>query len=316
MDRDPESDARDLVQVRWPSARWAVLTGSVVTHHRTAGSDLDIVVLVDDGQLDDAGPAVPYRESLLFRGWPVELFVHDVASLDHYLGIELAARKPSLHRMLAQGVTLTGDAAEAAVVRRRCATVLHGGPSPLTTKERNRLRYGLTDLLDDLAHSVDPAETAALAATLWLAIADAACAAAGHWTGRGKWAARELRDLDPATADAWLAARDDLAAVAALAGGCSTARVVRSSTGSGRRASVPGRPPPLPAGVGHPNTGRQPSGGSFCSVPSTSAKRSPRSAMRSPMVRIVQRSGASVGSSSSSHSIGTETGAPAAGRGL
>ena len=44
--------------------------------------------------------------------------------------------------------------------------------------------------------------------------------------------------------------------------------------------------------------------------------RSPRSARRAPIVRMVKPSGRSAGSSSSSQSIGADTGAPAAGRGL
>lgn len=42
---DPLADARDLVAARFPDATWAVLTGSVLGPHRTAGSDLDIVVM-------------------------------------------------------------------------------------------------------------------------------------------------------------------------------------------------------------------------------------------------------------------------------
>ena len=65
---DALTDARDLVAERFPDATWAILTGSVLGPDRTAGSDLDIVVLREQ----EPG----YRESLYFRGWPVELFVH------------------------------------------------------------------------------------------------------------------------------------------------------------------------------------------------------------------------------------------------
>jgi hypothetical protein len=42
---DPLTTAGDLVADRFPRATWATLTGSVLGPHRTAGSDLDIVVL-------------------------------------------------------------------------------------------------------------------------------------------------------------------------------------------------------------------------------------------------------------------------------
>ena len=93
---DPVSAARDLVTARFPDATWAILTGSVLNPHRTAGSDLDIVVA------HEAGPR--YRESLHFRGWPVELFVHTPQRLAETLARELTDRKPTTHRMLAGGV--------------------------------------------------------------------------------------------------------------------------------------------------------------------------------------------------------------------
>ncbi|GAA0497875.1 nucleotidyltransferase [Paractinoplanes deccanensis] len=201
---EPLDAARELVAERFPDASWALLTGSVVNAYRTAGSDLDIVVV------REAGDA--YRESLRFRGWPVELFVHTPARLAEFLSRELADRKPSTHRMLAHGVVLTGDPGD---LPQRCARVLADGPPPLSAAERDRLRYGLTDLLDDLRHATDPGEHAVIAATLWMAAARAATAFAGRWVSSGKWALRDLRELDPALAERWLASRDDPAQVAA-----------------------------------------------------------------------------------------------------
>lgn len=201
---DPLNDARDLVTERFPDAAWAMLTGSVLTEHRTAGSDLDIVVV------RDTGPG--YRESLHFRGWPVELFVHTPPLLDGFLQRELADRKPSTHRMLAAGQPLIGDPGD---LPARCARVLAEGPPPLTRAERDELRYGLTDVLDDHRHATDPGERSVIAATLWFQTAQAALASAGRWVSSGKWLAREMRELDPALAARWLAARDDPAAFSA-----------------------------------------------------------------------------------------------------
>lgn len=195
---DPLAAATALVDERFPHATWAMLTGSVLGPHRTPGSDLDIVVLQDR----DAG----YRESLYFRGWPAELFVHTPQQLARYLERELAARKPSTHRMLAHGVPLLGDPGD---LPARCARVLADGPAPLTGAERERVRYGLTDAIDDLTHAADPGERAVIATALWIESARAALAFAGRWLSHAKWLLRELRELDPALADAWLQARDD-----------------------------------------------------------------------------------------------------------
>ena len=201
---DPLTDARDLVTDRFPGATWALLTGSVLGPHRTAGSDLDIVVLVPDGP--------GYRESSYFRGWPVELFVHTPDALAGFLASELAGRKPSTHRMLATGVPLLGDPGD---LPARCARVLAEGPPPLTGAERDRLRYALTDLLDDHTHAVDAGERLVIAAMLWTETARAALAFAGRWLSGGKWLLRELRASDAALAERWLAARDDPAPLAA-----------------------------------------------------------------------------------------------------
>jgi hypothetical protein len=199
---DPVDVARELVRDRFPNAGWAMLTGSVVGPHRTAGSDLDIVVL------DETDPG--HRESLRHQGWPVEFFVHTEERLTVFLARELAKRKPSTHRMLAQGVVLTGDPGD---LPARCARVLADGPGPLSPAERDRLRYGLTDGLDDLRHATDPGERTVIAASLWTGAAEAFLSLAGRWVSGGKWLLRELREQDPSFAARWLAARDDPAAL-------------------------------------------------------------------------------------------------------
>ena len=171
---------------------------------RTAGSDLDIVVLTD------TGPG--HRESLHFRGWPVELFVHTPERLAEILERERAARKPSTHRMLALGVPLLGDPG---AITAECARKLAEGPPPLTGAERDRLRYRLTDLLDDHRHATDPGERAVIAATLWTSAAEAALAFGGRWISHGKWLLRELRAYDEELASRWLEARDEPAPFAA-----------------------------------------------------------------------------------------------------
>jgi hypothetical protein len=207
----PQLAATALISQRFPQAEWALLAGSVLTADRTAGSDLDIVVCLPED------PTLPYRSSLYWQGWPVELFVHDESSLDHYLAKDLISRRPVLHRMIATGVVVGGSHRGAARLRARCAAVLAEGPPALPAAELARLRYAVTDLLDDLVHSRDPAETTAIATALWLTAAELALHAGRHWIGAGKWLLRELRDLDAGLAQTWVASHGDPDAVAALA---------------------------------------------------------------------------------------------------
>lgn len=197
MDRDPIAAARDLVRERYPQAVWAVLAGSVLTARRTAGSDLDIVVALPLGNR-----LAPRRESLVFRDWPVELFVHDAETFDSWLAKERAERKPTLHRLIC-GTPIIGDPAERQAA---CRAILDAGPEQPTPEQLEAARYSLTDLLDDLVHAVDPGERHVIAATLWTEAAHRALFAANRWDGNGKWLLRELRSLDPELADRWLAA--------------------------------------------------------------------------------------------------------------
>ena len=207
--RDPVVDARDVVAELFPHARWALLCGSVLNSHRTAGSDLDVIALLPDGD-----PQAPCRASRHFRSWPVEMFVYDQQSLAHYLAKELPSRRPVLTRMVATGVQLVGDKSHAESVQAECTKVLAAGPAPLTDAERDNIRYRLTDLLDDLTHVTDSGERTVIATTAWTSAAEQALALGQRWTGNGKWLLRELRALDPELAERWLIAHADPTAIA------------------------------------------------------------------------------------------------------
>jgi hypothetical protein len=207
---DPVDDARALVSERFPAALAAFLGDGVLSSRRTATSDLDIVVVL-------SGPPAPYRESLRWRGWPTETFVNDHDSLDRFFASDTARRRPTLARMCADGVVLADTDGNADRVRQRARSVLTAGPGPATGAELEARRYGLTDLLDDLAGSTDQGETAVIGWNLWQQTAELALIQAGAWLGTAKWLLRELRATDPRLADQMVAAigdRDQLTQVA------------------------------------------------------------------------------------------------------
>jgi hypothetical protein len=186
--RPPALDAaRALVAERFPDAIQAWLAGSTTTGGATKTSDLDITVLRDDGEV--------YRESVLYAGWPVELFVHTPASVHHFVAKDLQRRHPTMARLVASGVPLLGEGG-GGDVRRQCEEVLEHGPGPVPPEDLELMRYGLTDLLDDLADVGPGPEAAAVAIGVWRATAELALAHAETWCGTGKWLVRELRSLD------------------------------------------------------------------------------------------------------------------------
>ncbi len=187
---DPVADARALVAERFGDAVAAYLGSGVLSSRRTTTSDLDIVVVVDR-------PPAPYRESLRWREWPAELFVHDRVSLPEFFAWDAARRRPTLARMVADGVTLTDRDGAAALYQDQARAVLTAGPPAATVAELELGRYGLTDLLDDLVGSTDDGEIAVIGWTLWRQTAELALLLAGCWLGTGKWLLRELRAADP-----------------------------------------------------------------------------------------------------------------------
>jgi len=166
-------------------------------------------------RLPDGDPAAG-RSSHRWRGWPVEAFANDLRGHRYFLDMELAARKPTMHRMIGTGLPLGEVDDELAGLREECAKALAEGPGPLDADGIEASRYGLTDALDDYLHSVDPGETAVVGTQLWLAVGRAALEFGGHWNGNGKWLLRELRAHDSALADRWLAARADREALIAF----------------------------------------------------------------------------------------------------
>jgi hypothetical protein len=178
------------VRDRFPTARTAFLAGSVLTHHRTPHSDLDIIVLMD-------GPPAPGRRTLVHRGWPTELFLQTEAVWRDFADKETAKRSSPLLSMCAEGVLLFDEdglgASLQAEARRRWAA----GPPPLSDGEREYLRYAVTDLLDDLRGCADPAERLYLVAHLLQRASELVLLAGGHWLGGGKWLSRRLAAVDP-----------------------------------------------------------------------------------------------------------------------
>ncbi len=208
-DEQPVVTARRLVAERFPEARAAWLSGSVVTGTATATSDLDITVLRAEG--------VVHRESLEYGGWPVELFVHTADSVRHFVAQDLARRRPSMARLVSCGVALVDTDGSGAALAAECARALAAGPGPLDQVGLDALRYALSDLLDDLAGGGDPAVVGAVAVTTWQQAAELLLASAQHWSGSGKWLVRELAAYDAAAGSTYVPRLH--AALAAAVGG-------------------------------------------------------------------------------------------------
>jgi hypothetical protein len=195
---DGVTTARALVSEQFPNAQVALLAGSAARGKATSTSDLDIVVVLD-------GPPAPYRETLRYHGWPVELFVHTPDSLGLWWRRDAEHRRNTLAHMCAYGLILI-DTGQAEQVRRAAADWLAAGPPALGQAEAEARRYAVTDALDDLADTSDEDERDAVAALVLNWVAELALLTQRQWLGRGKWLVRRLREVDQPLAERLLAA--------------------------------------------------------------------------------------------------------------
>lgn len=188
---DALAAAHAFVALNFPTARAAVLAGSAARGEATETSDLDIVVVLD-------GPPAPYRETLRFHDWLIELFAHTKRSLHEFYERDARSRRCPLASMCASGVPLAGEDCNA--VQADAAAFLSAGPPPVDAAELAQRRYFLTDALDDLLGGHDHNERAVVAAQVLVGAAELALVVDGRWLGSGKWLLRRLQDARPETA--------------------------------------------------------------------------------------------------------------------
>ncbi|MGW4519106.1 nucleotidyltransferase domain-containing protein [Streptomyces sp. NPDC004393] len=182
--------ARAVVYEHHHDARTAFLGGSVMTGRRTATSDLDIVVLLH-------GAPAPYRASLQYAEWPVEMFVHTEATWHSYVERELRKRRSPLLWMCAQGLLLFDTDGLGAHLAAQARELTSAGPPAVSAEEMEDCRYAITDLLDDLVGSNDQSERLFIANELVRRTGELALAVGGSWGGGGKWLARRLETTAP-----------------------------------------------------------------------------------------------------------------------
>ncbi|GLU49478.1 nucleotidyltransferase domain-containing protein [Nocardiopsis ansamitocini] len=187
---DPLEAAIDLLWKNHPDARAAFLAGSSRTPRRTPTSDLDIVVIL-------TGPPAPYRESLVHREWPVEVFAHTEASWHSAARREAASRCSPLLSMCATGELLIDVEGTGASIARQARARLAAGPSPATPGELEDARYALTDLVDDLTGCTDTDERGFIAAETVRSGARLVLLVRREWSGAGKWLSQRLLECDP-----------------------------------------------------------------------------------------------------------------------
>ncbi len=184
---DPQAAAKALVRARFPGAT-ALLSGSVAAGTATATSDLDIVVIVEEG-------AAEWRETTRAEGWLVELFVHTEASLREWYAREATHHDCTLAHMVATGVVIADAGSAQTLINQARANVEHG-PPPRGEQQIEAQRYHLTAAVDDLLGCSDVDEGVFIAGQVTEMTGQLALANRDAWSGSGKWLYRWLESVD------------------------------------------------------------------------------------------------------------------------
>jgi predicted nucleotidyltransferase len=189
----PFAAAEGIWRERYAGARVLFLAGSVLRGEATPASDLDLVVVYE--RLPRAR-----REAFVYAGWPVEAFVNDPETIEHYFDVDRRRGIPSMMRMVSEGVAVPAASDFSERLKRRAARVLEAGPPRWDEGELRHMRYRLTDWVDDIRHPRSDEELVATGAYLYQDLADFFLRARGLWSAHSKTIPRRLREVDAAFA--------------------------------------------------------------------------------------------------------------------
>jgi hypothetical protein len=100
--------------------------------------------------------------------------------------------------MVVEGIELPQPTAMSRQLKERAAAVIAAGPPLLDVQIEQRMRYFVSDLLDDLRAPRSRDEAIGTGARLYEQLADYHLRRRGLWSARGKGIPRVLRQVDPA----------------------------------------------------------------------------------------------------------------------
>jgi hypothetical protein len=174
-----------------PSPLCVLLAGSRGRGTAKKNSDYDLVFLYAEL------PLGAWREMTSCEGADLEIFAHDLRSLQYFLSeIERPSGEASLACMVSEGISALGANSvienEAKVIARE---FLASGPLPLDDVRKSQRRYAITDLAEMLKCADSASQWIAIGSALYPALGGFVLSANGRWTASGKALPAALRDF-------------------------------------------------------------------------------------------------------------------------
>jgi len=200
----PNQVTQEIFERKYPDASVIFLAGSIVRGESTPFSDLDLVVIFDKL------PAA-YRESFNFQGFPIEAFVHDPETLNYFIyDVDRPSGIPSLAQMILEGIEVPMPNDLSRCLKQLATSVMQLGPPGLKEEEIRKLRYDLTNLVDDIRQPRSRDELVASGSELYAALADYYLRTNMLWSAKGKSIPRILRQANADLCLRYAASFDEL----------------------------------------------------------------------------------------------------------
>lgn len=200
----PTQVTQEIFDLRYRDANVIFLAGSIVRGESTPFSDLDLVVIFDKL------PAA-YRESFYFQGFPIEAFVHDPETLNYFLyEIDRPSGIPALAQMILEGIEIPKPNDLSRSLKQLATSVMQLRPPELSEEDVRKLRYDITNLVDDIRQPRSKDELVASGAELYEALANYYLRTNKLWSAKGKSIPRILRQADADLSLRYAASFDEL----------------------------------------------------------------------------------------------------------
>jgi nucleotidyltransferase-like protein len=182
---------KQILDDRYPDADVIFLAGSLLRGEGTPYSDLDLIVIFK--QLPRA-----WRESFNFQGYPVEAFVHDPETFNYFIfEFGITSGQSAMAHMVAEGVEVPGPTDISQSLKRITADLIAAGPPELSDEDERKLRYMITNLIDDIRQPRSKEELVASGAELYGSLANYYFRANGLWSAVNKSIPRRLGKANP-----------------------------------------------------------------------------------------------------------------------
>ncbi len=183
---DITTTVQKFIAAQYPGALCAFIAGSHTRGQETPASDIDLVVMFDEDY------ATPHRNSYIYDGWPIEVFVQNVKAQEYFFEQDRLRGMCVLATMISEGDALGPDMDLATARKLRARAFIEAGPATLTAEDVKRRVYTVCDALDDIRHPRPEGELLGCLSELYLRLGDLYLRAQNQWSGTSKQLYRRL----------------------------------------------------------------------------------------------------------------------------